>query len=87
MITVNVDSEIGVLKKVILCYANPYKISLEELRTAFMPSVLRQLFNNKFSAYDYKIVREEQQAFIKVLEEHGVTVLLADNLESSSCQH
>jgi N-dimethylarginine dimethylaminohydrolase len=87
MINVNVDSEIGVLKKVILCYANPYKISLEEIRTALMPSVLLQFYHNKFSAYNYKTVQEEQKAFIKVLEDYGVEVLLADNLKSSSCQH
>jgi N-dimethylarginine dimethylaminohydrolase len=87
MINVNVDSEIGVLKKVILCYANPYKISLEELRTALLPSVLRQFYRNKFSAYDHKIIIEEQKSFIKVLEKHGVEVLIAENLESSSCQH
>jgi N-dimethylarginine dimethylaminohydrolase len=87
MIKVNVDSEIGELKKVILCYANPYKISLEEIRTGLMPSVLLQFFHNKFSPYNFKIVQEEQKAFIKVLETHGAEVLLADNLESSSCQH
>jgi N-dimethylarginine dimethylaminohydrolase len=87
MINVNVNSEIGTLKKVILCYANPYKISLEEIRTGLMPSVLLQFFHNKFSPYNYKIVREEQQAFIKVLETNGAEVLLADNLDSSSCQH
>ncbi|MFM2269176.1 MAG: hypothetical protein RL757_2617 [Bacteroidota bacterium] len=27
MININVNSEIGILKKVVLCYANPYKIS------------------------------------------------------------
>jgi N-dimethylarginine dimethylaminohydrolase len=87
MINVNVDSEIGTLKKVILCYANPYKISLEEIKTGLMPSVLFQFFHNNFSPYNYKIVQEEQRAFIKILESHGVEVLLADNLESSSCQH
>jgi N-dimethylarginine dimethylaminohydrolase len=87
MINVNINSEIGTLKKVILCYANPYKISLEEIRTGLMPSVLFQFYHNKFSPYNYKIVREEQQGFIKVLETHGVEVLMADNLESSSCQH
>jgi N-dimethylarginine dimethylaminohydrolase len=87
MINVNVSSEIGTLKRVILCYANPYKISLEEIRTGLMPSVLLQFLHNKFSPYNYKIVQEEQRAFIKVLEAHGVEVLLADNLESSSCQH
>jgi N-dimethylarginine dimethylaminohydrolase len=87
MMQVNVDSEIGALKKVILCYANPYKISFEEIRTGLLPSVLLQFFYNKFSPYNYKIVQAEQQAFIKLLETHGVEVLLADNLESSSCQH
>lgn len=87
MINVNVNSEIGVLKKVILAYANPYKINFEEIRTGLMPSVLLQFFYNKFSPYDYKIVRAEQQFFIKILEANGVEVLLADNLESSSCQH
>jgi N-dimethylarginine dimethylaminohydrolase len=87
MINVNVNSEIGVLKKVILCYANPYKISLEEIRTGLMPSVLLQFFHNKFSPYNFKIIQEEQKAFIKVLETNGAEVLLADNLESSSCQH
>lgn len=87
MINVNVDSEIGTLKKVILCYANPYKISFEEIRTGLMPSVLLQFFHNKFSPYNYKIVQEEQQSFMNLLETHGVEVLLADNLESSSCQH
>jgi arginine deiminase len=75
MINVNVDSEIGTLKKVILCYANPYKISLEEIRTALMPSVLLQFYHNKFSAYNYKVKQEEQYAFIKVLEAYGVEVL------------
>jgi N-dimethylarginine dimethylaminohydrolase len=87
MIKVKVDSEIGTLKTVILCYANPYKISLEEIRTGLMPSVLRQFFHNKFSSYNYEVVRNEQRAFIKTLEAHGVEVLLADNLASSSCQH
>jgi N-dimethylarginine dimethylaminohydrolase len=87
MINLQVDSEIGTLKKVILCYANPYKISLEEIRTGLMPSVLRQFYHNKFSPYNYDIVRDEQRAFIKILEAHGVEVLLADNLTSSSCQH
>jgi N-dimethylarginine dimethylaminohydrolase len=87
MINVNVNSEIGVLKKVILCYANPYKISLEEIRTGLMPSVLLQFFHNKFSPYNFKIIQEEQKAFIKVLEANSPEVLLADNLESSSCQH
>jgi N-dimethylarginine dimethylaminohydrolase len=46
-----------------------------------------QFFYNKFSPYNYKIIREEQRDFIKVLETHGAEVLLADNLDSSSCQH
>jgi N-dimethylarginine dimethylaminohydrolase len=87
MINVNVDSEIGVRKKVILCYANPYKINFEEIRTALMPSVLRQFYYNKFGSYDHKIIIEEQKAFIKILKQHGIEVLIADNLESSSCQH
>jgi N-dimethylarginine dimethylaminohydrolase len=87
MINVNVDSEIGKLKKVILCYANPYKINLEEIRTGIMPSVLFQFFYNKFSPYDYKIIQEEQRAFKQILESHDVEVLMADNLGSSSCQH
>jgi N-dimethylarginine dimethylaminohydrolase len=87
MIQVNVNSEIGKLKKVIMCYANPYKITLEEIRTAIMPSVLRQFYYNKFSAYDYKIIRDEQAAFLQLLEAHGVEVMLANNLETSSCQH
>lgn len=79
MIQINVNSEIGALKRVILCYANPYKISLEEIRTGLVPSVLWQFYYNKFSPYDYKIVRNEQQSFIDILEAHGVEVLLADN--------
>jgi N-dimethylarginine dimethylaminohydrolase len=87
MINVNVNSEIGTLKKVMMCYANPYKISFEEIRTGLMPSVLRQFYHNKFSPYDYNVVRDEQRAFIEVMEAHHVEVLLADNLVNSSCQH
>jgi N-dimethylarginine dimethylaminohydrolase len=87
MINVNVNSEIGTLKKVIMCYANPYKISFEEIRTALLPSVWFQFLNNKFASYNYKIVEQQQLAFIQLLASHNVEVLLADNISSSSCQH
>ncbi len=61
---VNVDSEIGILKKVILCYANPWRLRWNEIKSVFEPNVFFQFIKNKVSAYDYKVVIEEQQHLI-----------------------
>lgn len=83
---VNVDSEIGILKKVILCYANPWRLRWNEIKSVFEPNVFFQFIKNKVSAYDYKVVIEEQQHLIDLMTTHGVDVLLADNISGLS-QH
>lgn len=87
MINVNVDSEIGRLRKVILCYANPFVLNLEEIKTMLQPSVFLQMFKNRFSPYDFRKIREEQQNLIDLFKAHGVEVLMVDSVGNSSSQH
>lgn len=87
MINVSVDSEFGVLKKVILCRANPFRITWEEIKTVLQPSVFHQIASNKTGYFNYKIIRAEQDYFIEILKSNGVEVLLADNINTLSAQH
>ncbi len=87
MINVNVNSEFGVLKKVILCHANPLRITWEEIKTILQPKIFYQVINNKTRYFDYKILRAEQDYFIEILKSNGVEVLLADNIDTLSAQH
>jgi len=43
MINVNLDSEIGELKKVILSYANPWLFGRKEIKSIFEPNVFFNL--------------------------------------------
>ena len=87
-IQVNVRSEIDTLKVVVMCWANPHRISLGNVVTSlFNASVRAQLRHNTWKAYDYVRVREQQQGLIQVLRNHGVTVLLLDNVPGVSSQH
>lgn len=87
-IQVNVRSEIDTLKVVVMCWANPHRISLGNVVTSlFNTSVRAQLRHNTWKGYDYVRVREQQQGLIQVLRDHGVTVLLLDNVPGVSSQH
>ena len=87
-IQVNVRSEIDTLKVVVMCWANPHRISLGNVVTSlFNASVRAQLHHNAWKAYDYVRVRAQQQGLIQVLRDHGVTVLLLDNVPGISSQH
>ncbi len=87
-IQVNVRSEIDTLKVVVMCWANPHRISLGNVVTSlFNASVRAQLRHNAWKAYDYVRVRAQQQGLIQVLRDHGVTVLLLDNVPGISSQH
>ena len=87
-IQINVRSEIDSLKVVVMCLANPHRISLANAAASlFNASVRAQLLHNTWKAYDYVRVRAQQQSLIQVLRDHGVTVLLLDNVPGVSSQH
>lgn len=87
-IQVNVRSEIDTLKVVVMCWANPYRIGLGNVVTSlFNASVRAQLRHNTWKTYDYVRVRAQQQSLIQVLHDHGVAVLLLDNVPGVSSQH
>lgn len=79
MINVNLDSEIGELKKVILSYANPWLFGRKEIKSIFEPNVFFQFIRNRVRPYEYKIAREEQQVLIDLLQKENVEVLIAEN--------
>ena len=86
-IHVNVRSEINTLKSVVMCWANPGRISLSMVASVFNSSVREQLRHNIWKNYDYVRVREQQQRVVQVLRDHGVTVLFLDNVPGVCSQH
>lgn len=87
-IHVNVRSETDTLKTVVMCWANPHRTNLRMMASSlFDSSVREQLRHNTWKNYDYVRVREQQQRVVDVLREHGVTVLLLDNVSNVNSQH
>jgi N-dimethylarginine dimethylaminohydrolase len=85
-IRVSIPSETATLKKVVMCFANP--VTIASLRfggidTAF----LYQIRHNKFAFYNYKRVRQQQEAFMEVMRANGVEVLLARQVPDCATQH
>ncbi len=82
---VAVSSEIGRLRTVIMCLANPWRTPPSTLRHIDVAGV-HQMLRNRWRPYDHAAVREQQLALIELLRGRGTEVLLADNLTQIS-QH
>ncbi|YAF96104.1 MAG: dimethylarginine dimethylaminohydrolase family protein [Nodularia sp. CChRGM 3473] len=86
-LNINLTSEVGRLKTVIMCFANPTSIySLMRYGAFDIPSIY-QMLNNQWQFYDYKKVIQQQEIFINFLRNNGVEVLLADQISDCVSQH
>lgn len=85
VLRVEVGSETGRLRTVIMCLANPWRTPLSTLRQIDVAGV-HQMVRNRWRPYAVEQVREQQQALIELLRGRGAEVLLADNLHQIS-QH
>lgn len=86
-IELSVASELGALKTVVMCLANPWQIDRSFVQTILSESGLQQTLHNRIGAYKHLRVRQQQQALIDLFERHGATVLLAQPLPGSLSQH
>lgn len=86
-IHINVRSETGALRTVVMCWANPFPINFETVTSIFDTSVLQQLRHNSWGYYRYKKVREQQQRLVEVFRGYGVSVLHLDNMPGVGTQH
>ena len=85
----NVRSETGTLKTVVMCWANPFPLSLNLITVTSIldASVREQLRHNRWKRYRHEKVREQQQRLSDVFHDHGVSVLFLDNLPGIGTQH
>jgi N-dimethylarginine dimethylaminohydrolase len=87
LVRVSVGSEIDPLEIVIMALAlNPWRVDGSLLQSLDTASV-HQFVRNRVRSYDVVRVREQQQAFIEVLRNNDVEVLITDHLADVMCQH
>jgi len=86
-ITVGLSSETGTLKTVVMCLANPMSFLRDMKFGGFDTALLHQLSHNRFAPYDYKRVRQQQEAFMAVIKANGAKVLLATSVTYCMTQH
>ncbi len=88
-LTIDVGSEYGRLRTVLMCRANPCppgRNVREDLTGIDLPMV-HQLLRWRHDRYDVGRVHEQQDAFIELLRSRGVEVVLADNQADIVSQH
>ncbi|MEU2032555.1 dimethylarginine dimethylaminohydrolase family protein [Nocardia amamiensis] len=81
---VRVDSEFGHLRSVVMRYAGPVTL---DLSGSLDPVLTRQLETSRWAPYSPERVRAQQGRFIDLLRNHGVEVVLADQVSGSYGQH
>ena len=86
-IRIDVRSETGRLKTVVMRWACPYRLTFGMLTSVLDASVRAQLRRNTWEPYDHVRVRAQQQRVVDVLRGHGVNVLMLDDGEDSRSQH
>jgi N-dimethylarginine dimethylaminohydrolase len=88
-ISVNIRSEFDPLKTVVMCWANAptFGTVVDMISSMFDPAVRRQLRHNRWRYYKNKRVHEQQQQVVRILRDHGVTVLFLDNMPGVCSQH
>lgn len=86
-ITVNVPSETATLKKVVMYLANPMSVFSFLRHGGIDIAAVYQLWYNKWAIHDYYKVRQQQRAFIEVMETNGVEVLFAEAVPGCATQH
>lgn len=87
MIDINVPSEYGMLRTVVMRYAGS-GFTADLSRPADLDPVLRrQLATSSWAPYDTAAVRRQQQTLIDHLCARGVEVLLADQVPDCYSQH
>jgi N-dimethylarginine dimethylaminohydrolase len=88
-VTIDVGSEYGRLRSVLMCRANPYPARRNlrgDLTGLDLPAV-HQLLRWRHDRYDVDRVHRQQDAFIDLLRTRGVEVLLAENRTGIVSQH
>lgn len=87
-IPIYIPSESATLKRVVMCLANPMTIFSFLRQGGFDTPVIHQLWHNQWALFhDYQRVRQQQRAFIEVMQANGVQVLFADAVPDSLTQH
>src|SRR5512145_218013 len=86
-IRIRVGSEIGTLRTVAMCWANPFRLTPRMVMSMFSPSVWAELRHNAWDTYDYRRVREQQERVVEILRAHGASVLLLDSVPGVCSQH
>lgn len=81
---VEVDSEFGALRSVVMRYAGPVTL---DLSGAVDPVLARQRETSRWRSYALDRVRAQQHRFIDLLRGRGVEVVLADQVPGSYAQH
>lgn len=87
IIAVNQPSETATLKRVVMCFANPMSAWSLLRYGAIDVAGAYQFWHNKYAFYDHEKVRQQQRAFMEVMQANGVEVLLADQVPGCGAQH
>jgi hypothetical protein len=87
-IPVNIPSEFATLRRVVMFLANPMSVFSFLRQGGFDIAAIYQLWHNKWAIiHDYQRVRQQQRAFIEVMERNGVEVLFAEAVPGCFTQH
>ena len=87
VITVDVRSELGALRTVVMRLASPDRTGFTAVTSLLHSSVRAQFRHNTWKRYDYRRVRDQQERLAQVLRDHGVTVLFLDGGAEVTTQH
>lgn len=86
-IDVNITTEVGELKTVVMCLANPVSIKSFASELFDLAAVYQMYYNKVKLSYNHQKVRQQQLVLIDILKSNGVNVLLADQVPTSFAQH
>jgi N-dimethylarginine dimethylaminohydrolase len=87
-IPVNIPSEFATLRRVVMCLANTMSVFSFLRQGGFDIAAIYQLWRNKWAIiHHYQRVRQQQRAFIEVMERNGVEVLFAEAVPGCFTQH
>lgn len=86
-IPIAISSETAALKTVVMYLANPMSVPSFLRQGGFDVAAVYQAWHNKWGFYDYRKVRQQQRAFIEIMESNGVKVLLAEEVPGCITQH
>lgn len=87
-IAVHIPSETAALRTVVVCLANPMSVFSFLAQGGFDAAAFHQMLRNQWAlTHDYRRARQQQSAFIEVMQANGVRVLHAESLPNCLTQH